>query len=55
MLATEKEGCWDSGKHYFLHPKSRIAFFEELTLLEKRNLLICEKRLEKLNQFLKVR
>jgi hypothetical protein len=26
--------------------------FEHLTLLEKRNLLICEKRLERLSQFL---
>ena len=33
----------------YLHPSSEIAFIEELTLLEKRNLLICEKRLERID------
>jgi hypothetical protein len=36
----------------FRHPTIRIASVEELTLLEKSNLLICEERLERLNQVL---
>jgi hypothetical protein len=34
------------------HPSSRIEHIEDLMHFEKRNLLICKKRLGKLNQFL---